>query len=421
MLFRSIPFQKRRLSVMVVCWLAYVVIYLLRSNLAVALPYIESSYGINKASLGLLGSVFMWVYGIGHLVNGNIGDRSSSKLFIFIGIFMAALCNLIFGLTNQFWVMVFCWAVNGWFSAMLWGPIVKTIAKWYPQEKSGSVVVAVSTSMTVGTLLSLLLSRNLAGNDTWRWIFFVPACIGGVFLLVHLAVFRDTPSFSEFLQPVAESAIPSTFRKVKMRDILLKTRIRYIVIAALSQGIVKDGISLWATIFFVENYGLNIKTAILTVLMIPVMNFLGVLAVGWLHRKYPSRIERLTACTFGIGVLLMALLLVFNKQSMYITIALLAFASAAMYAANTLLLGIIPISYTYCGRVSAVAGFLDFCAYMASGFAAIFSGILIDKIGWIGVMVLWLAVTGVGMTSLIMAERSHVTFELLEDEGEVLA
>jgi MFS transporter, OPA family, glycerol-3-phosphate transporter len=369
----------------------------------------------------LLSSVFMWVYGIGHLINGNIGDRTSSKLFIFIGIFMATLCNLVFGLTNQFWVMILCWALNGWFAAMLWGPIVKTIAKWYPPEKGGSVVVAVSTSMTVGALLSLLLSHNLAGNDTWRWIFFAPACIGGVFLLVHLAVFRDSPSISEYLQPVAEAAIHISCRKVKMRDIFLKTRIRYIIVAALSQGIVKDGISLWAMIFFMENYGLNIKTAILTVIMIPVMNFLGVLAVGWLHKIYPYRIERLTACTFGVGALLMAMLLIFNKQNLYITMALLAFASAAMYAANTLLLGIIPISYTYCGRVSAVAGILDFCAYMASGLAVYFSGMLIDNIGWGGVMVLWLAVTGVGMAALIIAERSHVTFELPEDEGEAQA
>lgn len=406
---------------MIVCWLAYVVIYLLRSNLSVALPYIELTYGINKASLGLLGSVFMWVYGIGHLVNGNIGDRTSSKLFIFIGLFMAALCNLIFGLTNQFWVMVLCWAFNGWFAAMLWGPIVKTIAKWYPAGKSGSIVVAVSTSMTVGALLSLLLSHYLAGNDTWRWIFFAPACIAGVFLLVHLAVFRDTPSISENLQPVAESAMPKAFRKVKMRDILFKTRIRYIIIAALSQGIVKDGISLWAMIFFVENYGLDIKTAILTVIMISLMNFFGVLAVGWLHKKHPLRIERLTAYTFGIGALLMALLLVFSKQNLYITITLLALASAAMYAANTLLLGIIPISFTYCGRVSAVAGFLEFCAYIASGLAAIFSGMLIDNIGWVGVMVLWLAVAGVGLASLIIADKSHVTFELPEDKGEAQA
>lgn len=412
MLAGALHFTRKRAAVMVVCWLAYVVIYLLRSNLAVALPYIGAQFRINKTSLGLLGSVFMWVYGVGHLVNGNIGDRFPAKVFIAVGIGMAALLNCLFAVANRYWVMVLLWGANGWFAAMLWGPIVKTISLWYPPEQSGGVVVAVSTSMTVGGLLSLMLSRSLSAPEGWRMIFFAPAGIALCFLLLHLLLFRNAPARQELGQELAKQHVPPSPKKVRMVDLLLKTRIRYVVLSCLAQGIVKDGIALWATVYFVENFGLDIKSAVLTVVLIPVMNFLGVLAVGWLYKRYPKRLERLTACTFGMGMALMTGLLLMGNQSLLVSTVLLALASAAMYGANTLLLGIFPISYSYCGRVSAVAGFLDFCAYMASGLAAVLCGLLVDKMGWGGVMALWLGVTAMGMAALLVAEGSKVTYEL---------
>lgn len=413
MLAGALRETRRRSTVMVVCWLAYMVIYLLRSNLAVALPYIEAEFGINKTSLGLLGSMFMWVYGVGHLVHGNVGDRFSAKLFIAIGVLMSAVMNVLFVLARQYWQMVLLWGLNGWFAAMLWGPIAKTIARWYPPQRRGSIVVAVSTSMTTGGLISLLLSGLLAGEDTWRWIFFAPACIAAVFLCIHLIAFRDEPEAGRL--DVRGDDAPEA-RRVKMRDLLTKTRIRYIIISCFAQGIVKDGISLWAMVYFVESYGLDIKSAMLTVILIPVMNLLGVLSVGWLQRRYPGRMERLTACTFGLGAALMALLILLGGRSLPLAMIVLALASAAMYGANTLLLGVFPMQYAYCGRVSAMAGFLDFCAYVASGFAAVLSGLMIDRLGWGGVMALWLAVAGIGMAALIVAENSRVTYELPESE-----
>lgn len=396
---------KRRAIVTGLCWLSYLVMYLLRSNLSVALPYIEGALSINKSAQGLLGSAFLWVYGAGQLVNGNLGDRHSAKLFIGIGVLACALCNLGFGFSTSYAPMLIFWAVNGWFASMLWGPIAKTVSLWHAPEKRGGVVVAVSTSMTVGALCSLILSGAMAEKD-WRMIFFAPAVIGLIYVALHMSLFRDAPA------PERRGAEPAASGRVSIVRLFRRTRLSYVVAACLSQGIVKDGISLWSAVFFVETYNLDIRSAVLTLVLIPVCNFLGVLCAGWLYRKFPSRLERLTACVFGVGVALIALLLLYGRQNLIAAMILLALSSAAMYGANTLLLGIFPMAYDYCGRVSAVAGFLDFCAYLAAGCTALLSGFMIDKVGWEGVMVLWLVVAALGVAALTAAERSRLTYHL---------
>lgn len=74
----------RRLIVL--AWVAYAAYYLGRVNLAIALPAIQSELGLTAAQVGLFGTLFFWVYAVGQLVNGRLGDRFSPRRFVLIGL-----------------------------------------------------------------------------------------------------------------------------------------------------------------------------------------------------------------------------------------------------------------------------------------------------------------------------------------------
>ncbi len=392
---------KRRGLVMACCWLAYTGVYLLRNNLSVALPYIEANYQISRASLGLLSSMFLWVYGLGQLVNGYLGDRASAKWFMLLGLGMAAAMNALFSVTRAYWVMVVCWALNGWFQSMLWGPISKTIANWYAPGESGGAMIAISTSTAIGALLSMGLSAMLASEAGWRNLFLMPAILCGAYLVLHLAVFRDRP------EGAAEGARRAMEQPTaKLTAILSRRSVRWVTVACFCQGIVRDGISLWAAMFFMEAYGLDVKRAVLFMLLIPIANFGSVIGIGQLYRKFPLRLERMAALTFLLGALMTGALFFLWQAGAATAMVLLALASATMCAANTLLLGVYPLYFAEEGRVSGVAGFLEFAAYLAAGCTAVLSGWLLDLMGWESVIVLWLAVALVGALALMRAERA---------------
>ncbi len=403
MIAQSTTNIKRRTLTMACCWLAYTAVYLLRNNLPVALPYIEAEYHISRASLGLLSSVFLWVYGLGQLINGYLGDKISAKYFMLLGLFMASVMNALFAFTHAYWVMVLCWAFNGWFQSMLWGPITKTIANWYEPGKSGGAMIAVSTSTAAGALMSMLISGSLASNTGWRNVFLAPAIIGGAYLVFHLLVFADKPQHELVRSSASMDAGKQPLLPLKF--ILRRRDVQFVTIASFCQGIVRDGISLWAALFFMEAYGLNIKQAVLFMLLIPVANFLGVIGIGRMYKKYPLWLERMTAMTFMAGALMTGALIFLWHAGAAVAMVLLALASAAMCAANTLLLGVYPLFFANEGRVSGVAGFLEFSAYLAAGCTAVLSGLLLDLMGFRSVLVLWLGVAFIGALALFMAKR----------------
>ena len=67
-------------------WLTYSGFYLGRVNISVALPAIQSHFGWVRTEVGLIGSAFFWIYALGQLVNGWLGDRVSGRILAGEGI-----------------------------------------------------------------------------------------------------------------------------------------------------------------------------------------------------------------------------------------------------------------------------------------------------------------------------------------------
>lgn len=126
-------------STIFVLWFTYVLFYLGRVNLAVALPLIESEFGWSTITTGLVSSSFFWVYALGQLINGSLGDRLSTRYFIFFGLLGTALMNFLFGFSKTLTIMALIWGINGIFQSTGWGPIVKTATRWISDEERHTV------------------------------------------------------------------------------------------------------------------------------------------------------------------------------------------------------------------------------------------------------------------------------------------
>lgn len=124
--------KKWQTRIFIACFIAYTAAYICRVNLSIAIPGIQSEFGFSNASIGLISTSFFWVYALGQLINGFVGDMVSSRTFIFVGLTASALINIAFGLSSVLWMMVLLWSVNGIFQSMLWAPMIKTLSNWFP-------------------------------------------------------------------------------------------------------------------------------------------------------------------------------------------------------------------------------------------------------------------------------------------------
>ncbi|MGB9682885.1 MAG: MFS transporter, partial [bacterium] len=144
------PLQKR---VFILSWCAYAGAYLCRTNLSIIIPNLIRDLGWDKAFIGLIGSLFFWSYAFGQLINGYIGDRVNSKIFIFISLFFSSLINITLGSMNNRVLFTILWGMNGFLLSMLWGPIVRTLGLWFSGEDNNKIGIGISTSMFIGYII----------------------------------------------------------------------------------------------------------------------------------------------------------------------------------------------------------------------------------------------------------------------------
>ena len=67
-------------------WLTYALYYVGRVNLSPALVPMAAALGLSRAEVGVIGSALFWSYGIGHLINGQLGNRYRPRVIVGVGL-----------------------------------------------------------------------------------------------------------------------------------------------------------------------------------------------------------------------------------------------------------------------------------------------------------------------------------------------
>lgn len=372
-----------------------------------ALPAIGVQYGWSKAALGAIGSSFFWTYALGQLINGYLGDRVSSRWFIGLGLSVSAILNLCFGFAKTLPLMMLLWGLNGFFQSMLWGPIMKTLAHWLPERPITQTAIRISTSTIGGYFLAWGLSGYLVSRLSWSWAFWLPSVVVFIFAMFWLLMARDSPEsvglgeLGEMSQSTTANGTMAPIRP--FRQVAAQTGLWVIALACMAQGVIKDGISLWGPTMLLDIPGRMFSSAIALSLMIPTMNFAGILLSGWITKFFGGQHRPAISSMLALSAFA-ALGLSLTHSSLLGSALLLAGASCFVYGANTLLLTAIPLNYRHYGLTSAVAGFLDGSAYIGAALSGMLNGWLADNGGWGQVALIWGVV---GLAASAMIARSH--------------
>lgn len=404
---KQIDLRRSQWLILGLCWAAYSAAYFGRVNLSVAIPDIQSTLQLSKGQIGLVGTALFWVYGIGQLINGKLGDSVSCRWFVFIGLAVAGIANLLFGLSSNIYLMVLLWSVNGFFQSMLWGPLNKTLSVWFEHQRRNRVAIAMSTSMVAGYLLAWGVGALLLRMGGWRWVFLVPAFVLLVYAPLWALLARNHPCDRGLPSPNSHlsQVNGTTLTKWTLLGVLKETRLWYVVAACVMQGLIKEGIGLWGPTFLAETHHLDMSSSAMILLFVPLFNFVGMLLAGWLNGILRQR-ERLASAIL-LAAAMLSVLGLHWLGSLHISLALLflGLASCSVYGVNTLLFGVLPLGFAKYNRVSSVAGFLDFCSYIAAGIATPLTGALASAWGWSSAIWMWAGAASLGAILLILGGR----------------
>lgn len=361
------------------------------SNAQVKMPFTESE-------IGIITGVLFWTYGIGHLINGRLGEIVGVRKFIILSVVLSAAANIVMGFQDSIVVMAIIWGINGFCQSMAWSPGISSLTAWWPSNKRGfatGFANAFSGFGEVAAKLMVVLGFALFPTLQWRSAFFVPVALPLLILIIYIIFAKAGPT-SIGLKDYEEEDKEKAEKETEMAAIvkekgalypyihLVKNKLFLVwVFVVFASGLARYGLATWIPKYLTK-MGMESTSSILTSIVLPIGMGIGTLVVPALTDKFCPNNRLLAGVVSGLGATACIGGFMFLEPvgiQLVVMMILLFLAGFFIYAIN-------GVVWTFAtdvgGRVfaSTAAGVLDFAAYMGAAIQAVLFGFILGDGNW---------------------------------------
>jgi len=371
----------------VLAFFAYITAYLGRINLSITIPYLQNELGYSKTALGILASGFFCTYAIGQLINGVLGDRINVRFFVALGLLVAGIGNIGFALCGTFPLMLLAWAANGYFQSMLWGPLLRAISESVPQKKLYFSMSMMAISPIIGHFLAYVLAGQLSLTAGWETAFLVP----GILLIIMAAIwYRTVPKTlrsgineDKNRHKPASANIQTAGRE--LIRFIIQSKLYLMLLLGILIGIIKEGLTLWGPVIFIEMYSLEMEKMVLIMSFMPLANLLFILLGGLLIRKFFKNEKYAILMFLLLAILPTVLIWQVNNPAFLLAVISFYGLMASVYTVNNQIVTFLPLNFKESGKVSTAAGTIDSSIYLGAVIAGPLIGTASETFGWNGI------------------------------------
>lgn len=367
------PAQKRMIFS---CLGVYTTLYICRLNLSAALEGIRLGLSLSIPQAGTLQTVFALIYACGQFINGAVVDRVNPVRHMLTGLCGAAACNLLAGLAPSYPLLLMAVAGNAVFQSMVWTPIMRLIASHIePGDKRVKANFFVALTLVFGHFGAWAISGFLSAIVGWRFSFIVPACIA---VIVFVLAGRSLMTMQLHHVPEEAREKSSAHSGESTLRLLLYSGFFPVLLSCVLYGFIRDCVITWTpTLMAHQAQGAALSSAAFT-LILPVINLAGV-TLGFVLRLRGAPARIVVVIMMAAAIFCCVPLLA--GMNMLLTAILLGCICAAMYGANTMFTGLIPMEYDRVGRTGLTAGMVDSFIYLGGALSGFFGGTLYDAFG----------------------------------------
>lgn len=314
-------YKRLRLQVFLGAFLGYAAYYLVRKNLALAIPGmiqpVESGgLGYNKLQLGIALSAISIAYAFSKFLMGALSDRSDSRKFLVIGLVLSSLLMMSVGLfsfaTSSVLIIFIFMLIIGWLAGMGWPPCGRIMVHWFSHNERSFKMGIWNTSHTVGSGLmgnlaawgTLIIGgffvADIGGGvmveQSWRAVFIFPSAVALIIALFAWWTLRDTPqscglpAVDLYRNDIPAQKEMSSDKKIPLKELfvkyIFKNKILWLIaIANVFVYLIRYGIGDWAPTYCEEA---GLLTSEQSKMAFSLHNYAGVpgmILIGWVSSK----------------------------------------------------------------------------------------------------------------------------------------
>jgi MFS family permease len=404
----------RRASVLVAfMWIAYFLNYCDRQVVFSLFPVLKSDLGFTNTQLGLTGSIFLWVYGIGCPLAGQAGDKISKRLLVVLSLALWSLVTIATGFASSAVTLLALRACMGISEALYMPSAIALTANAYAPSHRSRAIAALTTAQIAGTVGGGWFGGWMAEQGRWRGAFFILGAVGIIYAI----------PYSRFLLRVSEEAELETKRSGSGFAAGALLKVPTYLVLCFAFPVFVFGLWLlygWLPNFLHEKFALGLADAAFNAtVFLQAATLVGILSGGlladWLFRW--TRAARIWLLTLSLLFCAPCIYELGHSTSLEAT----RLAAAAFGLFSGFFMGnIFPAAFEIVPgdtRASAV-GVLNFFGPLVSGFAPLMAGLWKESLGFEG-LTAWTAaaylLAGIILVSVIRLvfprdyERAHLT------------
>ena len=390
------------------CWLVYTCSYIGKLSYSANINQIGETFGVSYAEAGMVSTFFFFAYGIGQVINGIMCKRYNVKYIIFGSLITASLINVLVVLVKDFSLIKYLWLINGIAMSFLWTSLIRLLSETLDKSDIPRSVVAMGTTVAVGTFLVYGMSALFAAMSSFRLTFYLAAAIMVAVALVWLIAYgRLVPALTAEREcEVSEDRVNES-TEVKHNGGII-AMLTVIVFFAVANNFVKDGLTGWTPDILAATYHTPGWLSILLTLLLPTVAIGGTSVAVKLQKKTSSFVGTCTVLFAVSCLLIISVLALLKTQYIVLAVACFALISCLMAGVNNVITSMAPLylkdKIQNSGRL---AGILNGFCYLGSTLSAYGLGAVADRFGgWNAVFVLLccvgVLVTVIGCVYLII-------------------
>ena len=373
--------DRARLGVFWAATIGYGLFYVCRLSLNVLKKSIVDADYLSETQLGIIGSALFFSYAVGKFVNGFLADRVNVRLFMSLGLIVAAAVNLILGFKLPFILFIILWGVNGWFQSIGAPCCVIALRRWYSEKGLGTVYGYWSASHNIGEAMTFIITAFVVSALGWQWGFFSAAGLG--FMGVVMIFFLLKPYPSGYVKQRAEVVPPKVRNKEiskKQLEVLKNPMIWFLALGSAFMYIARYAVNSWGIYYFEAEKGYSLVEASTLISVSSVCGIIGTVFSGLISDKFFKGNRTIPASLMSALNLLALLMFLFGPAHNYtfdiISMILFGISIGVLIC---FLGGLMAVDLAPKEAAGAALGVIGVASYMGAGLQDIVSGWLFES------------------------------------------
>jgi OPA family glycerol-3-phosphate transporter-like MFS transporter len=304
-------------------------------------------------------------------------------------------------------VTIAIWCFNGFFQAMLWPPVTRTLTENLGESAAREAIAKVIQAAQIATLGIYILSPLAIRLASWRTVFLGASIIGFVAVALwypstaNIRQHRPAPAQNQPQTPAVERA--------PVGRLVMAAGLIPMMIAIVLMGMLRDGLQTWMPTYICEVFGLTTGTSILISGLLPVLSVVSISAAMVLFRKVRNEVLS-GAILFGVGTVAAVIMLFIFPGNAILGVSLFALLAGCMHGVNQMIVCSLPLHFEHYGRVATFAGLLNSFVYVGAAISTYGFASFSERFGWRTTMMFWMSIALFGTLICLFCFRKWKAF-----------